>query len=70
MSRTLPATTAIGIADGTNRRDLKRPGRSYMPDMNAAGGVVYHDGSFTLEKRLADGTIVSLGSDAAASWDT
>ena len=53
-------------ADGTNRRSLVATGRS--PDRNAAGDILYHDDSYTVQLRRGDGTTAPLGPGAFARW--
>ena len=53
-------------ADGSARKTLLASGRS--PDMNSVGEILFHDDTYAVQKRLANGTTTSLGQGASPRW--
>jgi hypothetical protein len=53
-------------SDGSGVQQLRSTGRS--PDENAAGDILFHDDTYTVQKRQANGTVGSLGAGAFARW--
>jgi hypothetical protein len=53
-------------ADGSNRQSLLATGR--QPQRNAAGDILFHDDSYTVQKRSAGGTVTPLGAGVSPKW--
>jgi hypothetical protein len=53
-------------ADGTNRKSIAATGRA--PRMNSTGDILFHDDTYTVQKRLSNATVQALGAGTFPTW--